>query len=81
MTRSLRTPGHQALMQVLVETRKSKGVTQQELADRLERPQSYVAKIETGERRLDVVEFLEWFQALKADPKAAVSAISEVLSD
>lgn len=81
MTRSLRTPGHQALMQVLVETRKSKGVTQQELADRLQRPQSYVAKIETGERRLDVVEFVEWFQALKADPKAAVSAISEVLSD
>lgn len=81
MTRSLRTPGHQALMQVLVETRKSKGVTQQELADRLQRPQSYVAKIETGERRLDVVEFVEWFQALKADPKAAVSAISEVLTD
>ncbi len=81
MTRSLRTPGHQALMQVLVETRKSKDVTQQELADRLRRPQSYVAKIETGERRLDVVEFVEWFQALKADPKVAVSAISEVLSD
>ncbi len=80
MTRSLRTPGHQALMQVLVETRKSKGVTQQELADRLQRPQSYVAKIETGERRLDVVEFVEWFLALNADPKAAVSAISDVLS-
>ena len=81
MTRSLRTPGHQALMQVLVETRKSKGVTQQELADRLKRPRSYVAKIETGERRLDVVEFVEWFHALKADPKAAVSAISEILPD
>ena len=81
MTRSLRTPGHQALMQVLVETRKSNGVTQQELADRLKRPQSYVAKIETGERRLDVVEFVEWFQALDADPEAAVSAISAVLPD
>jgi len=81
MTRSLRTLGHQALMQVLVETRKSKGVTQQELADRLKRPQSYVAKIETGERRLDVVEFVEWFQALEADPEAAVSAISAALPD
>lgn len=68
-------------MQVLVETRKSKCVTQQELADRLKRPQSYVAKIETGERRLDVVEFLEWFQALGADPKVAVSAISKALPD
>ena len=49
MTRSQRTPGHQGLMQVLVETGKSKGVTQQELVDRLKRPQSYVARIETGE--------------------------------
>jgi len=65
MTRSLRTPGHQALMQVLVGTRKSKGITQQELADRLDRPQSYIAKVETGERRLDVIEFVEWAQALE----------------
>ena len=70
MTRSLRTAGHQALMQVLVETRKSKGMTQQELADRLGRPQSFVAKVETGERRLDVVEFVEWSSALDAEPKA-----------
>ena len=68
-------------MQVLVETRKSKGITQQELADRLKRPQSYVAKIETGERRLDVVEFVEWFEALSADPNLAVSAISKTLAN
>ncbi|MEO0485528.1 MAG: helix-turn-helix transcriptional regulator [Pseudomonadota bacterium] len=68
MTRSLRTPGHQALMQVLVETRKSKRITQQELADRLDRPQSYVAKVETGERRLDVIEFMEWTEAAGVDP-------------
>lgn len=67
MTRSLRTPGHQALMQVLVETRKSKGITQQELADRLDRPQSYIAKVETGERRLDVIEFIEWASYLDTD--------------
>jgi transcriptional regulator with XRE-family HTH domain len=64
-------------MQVLIETRKSQGVTQQDLADRLERPQSYVAKIETGERRLDVVEFVEWFSALDTDPSIAISAIAE----
>ena len=67
MTRSLRTPGHRALMQVLVETRKLKRITQQELANRLDRPQSYIAKVETGERRLDVVEFLEWAQALEEE--------------
>jgi transcriptional regulator with XRE-family HTH domain len=54
-------------MQVLVETRKLKRITQQELANRLDRPQSYIAKVETGERRLDVVEFLEWAQALEEE--------------
>lgn len=78
MTRSLRTPGHQALMQVLVETRKSKGVTQQELADRLNRPQSYIAKVETGERRLDVIEFIEWCQSVGAPPDAVVNRIIHI---
>ncbi|WP_299735846.1 helix-turn-helix transcriptional regulator [uncultured Roseobacter sp.] len=80
MTRSLRTPGHQALMQVLVETRKSKGITQQELADRLDRPQSYIAKVETGERRLDVIEFIEWSQALATRPENVIAAISVAMS-
>lgn len=75
MTRSLRTPGHQALMQVLIETRKSKGITQQELANRLDRPQSYIAKVETGERRLDVVEFLDWAAALDSKPGLLVDLI------
>jgi transcriptional regulator with XRE-family HTH domain len=55
-------------MQVLIETRKSKGITQQELATRLDRPQSYIAKVETGERRLDVIEFIEWTIGLDASP-------------
>ena len=77
MTRSLRTAGHQALMQVLVETRKSKGITQQELADRMDRPQSYIAKVETGERRLDVVEFLEWAQALEEEGSQLMQQIEK----
>jgi len=75
MTRSLRTPGHQALMRVLVETRKSKVITQQELANRLDRPQSYIAKVETGERRLDVIEFLEWCDSLGESPSRIVDKI------
>ena len=67
----------QALMQVLVETRQSKGVTQQKLADRLDRPQSYIAKVETGERRLDVIEFIEWAIALEAEPSSLIVAIDQ----
>ena len=80
MTRSLRTPGHQALMQVLVETRKSKGITQQELANRVDRPQSYIAKVETGERRLDVIEFIEWVVATGEAPELAISTIRSKIS-
>lgn len=77
MTRSLRTSGHQALMQVLVETRKSKGITQQELANRLDRPQSYIAKVETGERRLDVVEFIEWSTLLGVGAEITLKRVVE----
>ena len=53
---------------MLINLRKSKNFTQAEIAQRLGRPQSFVAKYEGGERRLDVVEFIEVAQALEADP-------------
>ena len=68
-------------MQVLVETRKSKGLTQQELANRLDRPQSYIAKVETGERRLDVVEFLEWASALGVPTHNMVDDLERKMKD
>ena len=80
MARSLRTPGHRALMRVLIETRKETGLTQEELARKLGRPQSFVAKVETGERRLDVVEFVEWFDALQVDPTGAIASIQAALT-
>ncbi|WP_352742112.1 helix-turn-helix transcriptional regulator [Mesorhizobium sp. M0676] len=48
--------------------RKTKGVTQTQVAGMLGRPQSFVAKYEGGERRLDVFEFLDVTEALDIDP-------------
>lgn len=79
MARSLRTPGHLALMQVLIEARKEMGITQQELADRLRRPQSFVAKVETGERRLDVVELIEWAEGIGRSPSELVDRIAKAV--
>ena len=59
MGRTLRSPGHQALMAALKQARLDAGLTQTELADRLKRPQSFVAKYENGERRVEVVEFIQ----------------------
>ena len=52
----------------LIEARKRSGVTQAELAETLGRPQSFVAKYEGRERRLDVAEYLSIARELRADP-------------
>lgn len=68
MRKTLRSPQHELLRQLLVAARKSRGETQAEVARRLKKPQSFVAKYEAGERRLDIVEFLAVTQALHCDP-------------
>jgi transcriptional regulator with XRE-family HTH domain len=47
----------------LRDARESAGLTQREAAGRLGRPQSYVAKSETGERRVDAIELLQFATA------------------
>ena len=56
--------GPNRLLRIMVKARKAAGLTQRELADRLHKPQSFVAKYEGGERRIDVVEFLTVCQAI-----------------
>jgi transcriptional regulator with XRE-family HTH domain len=53
---------------LLANFRKSKHLSQMDVAQRLGRPESFVAKYEGGERRLDMVEFIEGIQALESDP-------------
>lgn len=72
MRKSLYTRRYQAFLDLLVAARKKAGLTQQTVADRLGRPQSFVAKYERGERRLDVVELIAIAEVLGADPAAMV---------
>ncbi|NSX54124.1 helix-turn-helix domain-containing protein [Parasulfitobacter algicola] len=64
MAKTIRSKGHETLCQALIEARKSAGLTQAELADRLRCHQSFVARIESGERRIDVVELIVLTRAL-----------------
>jgi transcriptional regulator with XRE-family HTH domain len=63
-------------MAALVEIRTKSGVTQRELARRLERAHSYVSRIEKGDRRLDVPEFIQWCEVLGEDPTAVMQRIA-----
>ncbi|MFW2011467.1 helix-turn-helix domain-containing protein [Acinetobacter bereziniae] len=62
--RSIHGPKYQDLIKKLIELRESKDVTQVELAQRLGKPLSYVSKVEILERRLDVIELMDWLTAL-----------------
>ena len=68
MEKSLNSPEYARLIELLVAVRHAAGVRQQALAKKLGRPQSFIAKYEGGERRLDVVEFVAISRALGADP-------------
>lgn len=60
---------------MLRQLRHEKGVTQESLANRLGKPQSYVSKYELGERRIDIVETFEICRALNADFVAFVQQL------
>jgi transcriptional regulator with XRE-family HTH domain len=62
----------------LLEARQKEGLTQAEVALRLGRPQSFVSKYESGERRLDVVEFIEVCRALAINPQTILRRLRSV---
>ena len=53
-------PRYLELVAKLRRARKARGLTQAQLAYLLARPQPYVSKIETCERRIDLIETAEW---------------------
>lgn len=68
MAKSIYDDEYRRLIGLLRSERLAVGLTQQQVADRLGRPQSFVAKVEGFERRLDVVEFLHLCRAMGVDP-------------
>jgi transcriptional regulator with XRE-family HTH domain len=60
LQKTLRSPGHKKLTELLTDLRREADLTQRELADRLEESQSFVSRVETGERVLDTIEAVRW---------------------
>lgn len=75
MPASMFTNAYRALVGCLVEARRKAGISQTELGRRMGKGQKFVSVIETGVRRIDLVEFVEWSNALDRDPVELFSEI------
>ena len=68
MPASMFTEAYRVLVRCLVDARHEAGISQTELGKRMGKGQKFVSVIETGVRRIDLVEFVEWSRALAIDP-------------
>jgi transcriptional regulator with XRE-family HTH domain len=76
MTESLNKPETLALTNWLCHMRKSQGLSMRVLAERLGgKPHTYVQKVESGERRLDTVEYVWYCRALGVNPEEGIAVI------
>ena len=77
MSKTLASPRHDALRRFVIAQRKKAKLRQVDVAKRLGRYQSYVTNIETGQRRIDVVELVDLAQAIGFDPREAIKAVTK----
>jgi transcriptional regulator with XRE-family HTH domain len=64
MRKWVRSPSYRAAIAQVTQARKRAGFTQRALAEALGKPPSFVAKVEQGERRLDILEFIAIARAI-----------------
>ena len=77
--KSAHLAAYKSFQKALIEARKARGLTQADLADLMGRPHSFVSKVEAGDRRLDVIEYVTWMKALEADPLVPISGLADDL--
>ena len=76
MEKSVHTSEYRVLRAELKKMRASAGLSQRELAQKLEVPHSWVAKVESGERRIDLVEFCWYALACGIDPMTVFKRVA-----
>ncbi len=81
MSRTLQSTRHETLRLFLIEKRKKAGLTQADVAAKLKRYQSFVASVETGQRKLDVVQLIAFAEAIGFDPREAIKRMMATKDD
>ena len=80
MEKSIYTRGYRVFTELLRETRERAGLTQVDLAKRLKQTQSYISKVERGDRRLDIMQMRQFCMSLGTSLPALVAEFEERLS-
>jgi transcriptional regulator with XRE-family HTH domain len=73
--RELGSPRHEILRRLLKERRERASLSQQEVADRIGRGQTFVSAVERGQHRVSVLEFLDFAEAIGFDAAAALRSV------
>lgn len=79
MKKSIASKEYKVFLKLLVDYREKAGLTQVQLAERLSETQSFVSKIERGERRVDVIELFELCQALEVSTDDFLAALQRAI--
>jgi transcriptional regulator with XRE-family HTH domain len=67
---------YELMRRLLVEAREGAGLSQQEVAARMGKHQTFVSKVEQGQRRLDLIEFLQMAEVLGIDPHGVIRKLT-----
>jgi DNA-binding XRE family transcriptional regulator len=78
---TIRTKRHQQLIEILVAERKRRGITQVGLAEQLGVSQTWIVRLESGGRRLDVVEFMALAEVIGFSPVKIIKTLSKIKSE
>lgn len=81
MSKTIRSAGQLALCAALVAARQAAQLTQTQLAERLRCHQSMIARVESGERRIDTVELIAICRAIGCEPKDILDQVAEAVPE
>lgn len=80
MPRSMFTTDYECLIALMADIRKEQNITQTDLALSLGKPQSFISKIENGERRLDLIEMIAIADAMDVEPSDILDRLEQQIS-
>lgn len=78
--KSIYSPAYRSLLAWLRGSRQSKGLTLRGVGLRMGVPHTWVGKVETGERRLDVAEYVQLCRAIEVEPGPGIGIVEAALT-